>query len=619
MIGLVLAILPLSVLTGILFQWVARRLLLENRTLAEAYSLESAGGVLGGLASTLLLALGFQNISAGLICVFCTLGIVLFYSWKEKFYLQKYLSATGFVAILILFEFNHHIDRWMTSWNHPYLVESRDTPYSRVTVTSLEEQTSVFENDALSYETETTAAEEFVQLSTLQTTKLEKVLVLGGGFEGIIDELLKLPFKEIDYVEINRDIIEVVQNHLPLDIRNSLNNERVRILYEDPRRFLTQQHLYDVIMVAMPEPTSAQNNRFYTQEFFEACSKELNRDGILTFQIPSAENLWTPQLQRRNGSIYSALKSVFGNIVVIPGVTNIFIASRSALIISPSILIDRFRSRNLRTKLVTPQYINYVYTNDRFAEIEKLLSTEKSVPNSDIHPACYGYTISIWLSKFFGEFTLPDASSFQITGIVSSPVFWLAMIMALIVAVSKRFSTARRFVLMSLAGLVGMVTETVLLLNYQSRNGALYQDIGILLMTFMVGLTLGAFLVNRFFKTSQPAAKNLTRLGVLLILGTGILNVTIYYAIKFDFLSGLVPTSLMLMLDGLFVSAIFAFVSLNRVEGRRDAMTWLYSADVIGGSIGSLLASLILLPVFGILATSILTAAVAVFGLAFLR
>lgn len=47
--------------------------------------------------------------------------------------------------------------------------------------------------------------------------------------------------------------------------------------------------------------------------------------------------------------------------------------------------------------------------------------------------------------------------------------------------------------------MVGMVLETLLILNYQSKNGVLFQNIGILLMMFMIGLTLGAFVVNKYF------------------------------------------------------------------------------------------------------------------------
>ena len=616
-VGMTLAVLPLSFLAGVLFQWIAKRFLLENRTLAEAYSLESGGGVLGGLSSTLLLAWGLQNLSACLICAACTVGVVSFYSWRDDLSLQKLLSVGGLAIILVLFALGNRIDRFTTTWNHPYLIESRDTPYGRITVTSLEEEMSVFENDALSYETETTAAEEFVQLSTLEATRADKVLVLGGGFEGIVPELLKLPVDEIDYVEINRGLIEVVQDRLPPELRNSLSDEKVRIIYEDPRQFLNHSFSYDIILVAMPEPMSAQNNRFYTREFFEQCSSRLNADGIVAFRIPSAENLWTSDLQNRNRSIYAALKCAFNNVVVIPGVTNIFIASRSTLATNPAILIDRFRIRDIKTRLVTPEYINYVFTNDRFGEIDRLLSAGTSAPNSDIRPSCYGYTISIWLSKFFGGFALPDAGSFDINGIMRSPIFWLIVVAASTIALAKRLVMARRFALMFSAGLAGMLSETVLILNFQSKNGALYQDIGILLMSFMAGLTLGASIVNRIFKAPDPNMKKWTLLGTLSILGLGILNVGIYYIVKSDFLSGLVSTSLVLTLDGGFVSAIFAVISLNRIDGRKKAMTWLYSADLAGGCAGSLAASLILLPVFGIPTTALLTAVVAVCALAF--
>jgi hypothetical protein len=218
---------------------------------------------------------------------------------------------------------------------------------------------------------------------------------------------------------------------------------------------------------------------------------------------------------------------------------------------------------------------------------------------------------------FLGEFTLPR--SFQITGFVSSPIFWLVMIVASVIALNRRLFKTRRFVLMSLAGLVGMVSETLLLMNYQNKNGVLYQDIGILLMTFMIGLAFGAFITGKFLAGSESSANRQNRLGALMLLGFGSLNVIIYYAIKLDFLGSLVSTSLMLVLDGIFVSAIFAFISLNRIEKRQKAMTWLYSADLIGGSIGALIASLILLPVFGVLDTSLLASAVAVCALAFLR
>ena len=616
-VGLIAAIIPLSLLTGISFQATARRYFSEGGSLARAYAIESAGGVIGGLLSTLLLAFGYRNLSAGLFCSALALCIVFLFSWKKKMRLQNYLSAGSMMIVLAMLGIAGRIDRLTTSWNHPNMLESVDTPYGRVTVTAREKQICVFENDALSYETETTAAEEFVQLSTLQATELRKVLVLGGGFEGIVTELLKLQASRIDYVEINKMVIQTVAAHLPQELRAPLHDKRVRIFYADPRKFSGTG--YDMILVAMPEPMSAQNNRFYTKEFFEKCYAELAPDGTLAFAIPSAENLWTPQLQNRNAGIYAALKSVFRNVIVTPGVTNIFMASNADLSTDTGRLIKRFKDRRVATRLVSPEYINYLYTNDRFIGINKVMSTGTRIPNTDIQPACYGYTISMWLSRFFGSFTLPDARSFELSGIMSSPAFWLMIIVALTVAINGKLLAARQFLLMLLAGAVGMVTETVLLLNYQSRNGVLYQDIGVLLMTFMAGLGLGAFIIDKVVAGRHSAGQKHTWLKAALTLGFGVLNAVACFAIASGLLDGLRFTSLMLALDGMLVSAIFAVISLSSAGERQKAMTWLYSADLIGGTVGSLTAILFLIPVFGMLTTSVVAAAAAVAGLAFLR
>lgn len=51
--GLVIALIPVSFFAGLMFQWVAKKYVTGNKTLAKAYSVESIGGVIGGLSSTL--------------------------------------------------------------------------------------------------------------------------------------------------------------------------------------------------------------------------------------------------------------------------------------------------------------------------------------------------------------------------------------------------------------------------------------------------------------------------------------------------------------------------------------------------------------------------------------
>jgi len=362
--------------------------------------------------------------------------------------------------------------------------------------------------------------------------------------------------------------------------------------------------MYNMILINMPEPTSAQTNRFYTKEFYNQCSNCLFGDGVVAFKIQSAENLWTPALQKRNGSIYCALKSSFKNIIVLPGTSNIFIASNGTLSTNTNDLISRFNSRKLSTKLVTPQYINYIYANDRFAEIRNILLNQSTPANSDLQPACYSYTISIWLSKFFPEL-IDYVYSFR--SITESKKPFLIIISILIftglIISGRKYDQLKRLFLVFGGGFAGMIIETLLLILYQTKNGILYRDIGLLLMMFMVGLSIGAVMVNRLFVLYKM--KNLKIIGVILILAFVFLNLGIYTLTKSDQLNTLLTFSAALLFDGIIVSGIFAFASLYKVKNQLEQVRPLYSADLIGGCLGSMVASLVMIPVLGLVSTLI--------------
>ena len=156
-------------------------------------------------------------------------------------------------------------------------------------------------------------------------------MVLGGGIEGIVYEVMLHSPRIVDYVELNSTLLRIVPPHLSPEIQRSLRAQNVRIIPEDPRRFLNRSSNYDVIIIGMPDPTSGQANRFYTREFFQKCYEKLNAHGVVAFSIQSSENIWTPQLTNRMVSIYRAAKSAFPEIIVVPGSTSVVICSHSIL------------------------------------------------------------------------------------------------------------------------------------------------------------------------------------------------------------------------------------------------------------------------------------------------
>ncbi len=599
-LGMVAALLPVGLLLGLLFQWAAKRYVTGDKTLALAYAVESAGGLLGGLTATGLLMLGVRNLTVSALCGILAAGGALAGGGGRRSRGVRFAGTCLIGLLLILLWQGPRLDQRLTGVNHRSLVGARDTPYSRVTVTETEGLVSVFENDALAFESEGTGAEEFVHLAALQHPDPDRVLILGGGVEGLVSEMLRHEPQRIDDVELNAPMLEMVLPHLPEDIRDALTVRGVGLHIADPRRFLETGPTYDLILVGMPEPTSGQANRFYTQEFFAQCAGRLGPAGILALRLRAAENLWTPQLTRRTASITRALRSAFADVVVLPGVTNIVIASPSPLVRDPKILADRLAARGIDARLVTARYLDYLYTNDRFSQIAGLLAATDVPANSDARPICYQFAIMIWLSQFFPALARPDPASLG-GGTGAAVARWILLLAVPgIFVVSRKWLALRRVLLVAVAGFIGMVLESLLVLNYQVKSGILYQDIGLLLTLFMTGLAVGALAADKL-AVRRARAWQVTRwLGAGLLLGFALLGALAGLWLRAGSLSGLAATGLLLALGGFFVSGLFAYVSLRDNRDQRDVISPLYAADLIGGCAGSLAGSLVLLPLIGL-------------------
>ncbi|HUH66788.1 MAG TPA: hypothetical protein VLZ07_10185 [Syntrophales bacterium] len=600
-----ISLLPAGLLSGILFQWAAKLYVTEGKeTVAMAYALESLGGLVGGIAATVFLKWGMQNLAIGLACAMVAVATPLFPFRRKKISVLQITIAVLLCVFLILFWKTTPIDHLSTSWSHPNLLESKDSPYGRIAVTQSSGQISVFENDALAFETEGTEAEYFVHLAALQHPNPRRILILGGGIEGIVGEIEKYRPERIDYVELNPVMFKLVSGHLPADIAKSLQGTNVHITFADPRRFLENSGRYDLILIGMPEPASGQTNRFYTEEFFRLCEARLNQGGILAFRLRSAENIWTLPLTHRTVSIYRALASVFPSVLFLPGETNIVTASAGPLSNAPEVMSRRLMERKIATRLITPNYIRYLFTNDRFSEIKNILAKEQAPANTDVRPVCYQYAFTIWLSKFFPSIALVDLSSLP-DRIVRGPFLPLLLWISLpIIFLLSRFVPAlRRVLLVAVAGFLGMVLETVLILYYQMKNGVLYQDIGLLLMSFMAGLALGATVINKLAALYPERQRFIRWHGVGLLIGFCFLCIATATRMEMSYPMDLIHTSVLLVAAGFLVAGIFAFTSLYQIDVQQSAISPLYAGDLMGGSAGSLVGSLLLIPVLGLDAT----------------
>jgi len=202
------------------------------------------------------------------------------------------------------------------------------------------------------------SSEESVHFALLQNPEAVNVLLIGGGAAGSLRQILKYPRTQVDYVELDPEIIRISFRHLPESEQEILRNKRIYIFYRDGRAFLLKtQKSYDMIILNLPEPATAQVNRFYTKEFFLKAKEKLTEKGVFSFQVPSAENYISPELQDFLSSLYHTLKQAFPFVKIVPGDTNIFLASSHPLTLEFETLNQKIEELNLRNTYVSPQLL----------------------------------------------------------------------------------------------------------------------------------------------------------------------------------------------------------------------------------------------------------------------
>lgn len=197
----------------------------------------------------------------------------------------------------------------------------------------------------------------------LQHPAPKSVLLIGGGLNGSAAEALKHPSVEgIDVVELDPKIFEVGQNYFAGEFARLQHEPRVHLYAIDGRLFLkSAPETFDVIILNLPEPQTAQLNRFFTAEFFHEAAAKLNSGGILSFQLRASENYITPTRGSFLRCINRTLHEVFPEVTTIPGDTAHFFAAMQAgtLMDRADDLLQRLKSRSFETSYVREYYLPF--------------------------------------------------------------------------------------------------------------------------------------------------------------------------------------------------------------------------------------------------------------------
>ncbi len=593
----VLAVAPVCLLAGALFPLLTRRLAEAGHPAGQAYLWECAGAAIGGILFSFLFIRCLDPFQTAALILAADLAAALLVGLRLTTAAHRppatgfLLPTIGFLLLTVGFLLTAPLlHRATLRWQWSDLAFAADSPYGRIVVQARESQRIFYENGILMFETQGTRPEEVVHPPLLAHPAPREVLLIGGAAAGNLREALRHPAAHVTVVEPDPLLLRAARLHLPPEEAAVLDDPRVTVILADGRRFVQTAHrTFDVVILDLPEPSTGALNRFYTEEFFREVRAILNPGGVLALGLPAAENYWSPELARRNGSVYHTLRAVFPHILALPGDTTYFLASADLLEADPDRWGERLAERGIATRWMTAAYIRYLFTTDRFAQVREALEGTVGVRlNRDLTPICYYYDLALWLSRF----TPRLRGFFERTDVLRLGGVALALTVPVGLARLRR----RWAVPMAVggAGLAEMMLEVVVLLAFQVRYGSLYAQVSLIVAAFMVGMVLGSRWGSSRRWEPPTARRALLALMGALTLGAAVLPLLLQQPLP----APVFPV--LALLAGGWGGAVFP-LALGAERGDvGQAAGRLYGADLAGGCLGALLGGAFFVPLLGI-------------------
>ena len=575
-----LFLIPFCLVSGFLFTFISKCYseLKEQNTTGSVYGFESLGSLTGGLISGLIFIFVFSSLESLLVMAIIN-PLLIFWLCLKKGAPKLAWGAliVFFVAGISLF-FNPEKEIRSFVYPNQEIEVSKDSPYGNIVITRRGNMWSVYNNSTLQFDSENFMFnEEAVHFAMLQHAQPSSILLVSGGLSGQLAELQKYDPSSIDYVEADRWLLSLMKDSLTPHMTT-----KTTLYQTDPLRFIRNAtKKYDVAILNLPGPTTLQSNRFYTLEFFDLLKEKLAPGAVVSFGLPAPANYMNKEAVELNSTIFSTVKKVFSNVIIIPGEKNYFLASDGPLTyeISKSVL----------NKGIVNRYVNQFYFDDLLLKsrgMTILLALNQSAQiNQNLKPLVYQQELAYLHSYFQGK-------------------YWWLLGVAGLLALFTFFTGNTASKVMFISGFSATGMEILLLFGLQICFGNIYLLTSFVFTGFMSGLPAGSLTgkslkitdTRRYLPFIQMLIGLCALLSALLLFSPKMatFSPTIVYllfltsTVVIGYLTGFQFTNSTLIQSGSYAG----------ISGRT------YSYDLFGSALGALLLTVYLVPKIGITASA---------------
>jgi spermidine synthase len=602
----------------------------------SVYLLEAAGSALAGILASLILLRFLNSLQIAFLVSALNFMAAATLSLRRRTHRLIAVAALLVAWILVGLPEGGRLETASLAhlWPGFRLLDTRNSVYGNLVVLEAGGIRSLFENGLLMFNAPDLAtAEESVHFALLEHPAPRSLLLIGGGAGGALLQALQHPSLErVDYVELDPTVLELAQQYFPEQWVAARADPRVHIHHADGRLFLkTTDQAFDVIIVNLPAPQTAQLNRFYTADFFREAAEKLADGGVFSFQLHAAEEYLSPDLSAFLRCVVRSLQEAFPVVRTIPGDTvHFFAAKREGVLAADSTeLLSRLRSRHLQTSYVREYYIPFRMMPDRVADLEQKIQPRPDTPvNRDLAPIAYYFDVALWSTQFNRQYQYLFESIAQmrfgrLVVLAVVLLFGIAAIIRCLPRPGARVHAGAAFCI-ALAGLTMISLEVLLLLGFQAIYGYVYHELAILIALYMTGMALGSWWRLRLVARSTRALT--PRAGLMRLAGLQVLAATspVLLYLFFSSLAGIRSSGILVFVSqivfpavallagvlGGYEFALAAEVFFADSQLPQASMGTLYGVDLLGACVGALLLSAFLLPLFGFLRAAMFIAVV---------
>lgn len=495
--------------------------------LGDVYALESIGSLIGGAAFSFWAVERLTPVVITMLCAVVTTlaSAVLLRQTTGRFRGPALLISSAAVILLATLlagdRLHDHLTRlrWRGIAAGYELIVEADSKYQNLAVGRLAEQHTLYANGQVvaDFPDPYTFAP-LAHFWMCQHPTPRRVLLLGGGAEGILSEALRHPIEAIDYVEPDPLQIEIVRPYLPAEDRRALADERVHVQPRDARYFVkNRRDAYDLIIARLPEPTSALYARLYTGEFFGELRRAMKRRSVLCMTVAATPGELTDASGKYLASIVATLRLHFSHITVSWGdPAQVLVATEENLTsVDPAALSERYTSRGAESEMFHPVWFEGANDWLDLKKIERRAAELKAVRSirisSDLYPIVYLQRLALWDRMTGGRF---GGVIERLRSITWRRFLGAFIVVAGVILLTSRMRAGSRSgwaqgavdLSVGATGFVTMAMSIAWLFAFQNLYGYVYQRVGWIIALFMGGLAIGSALVGRQAKRAEEAS-----------------------------------------------------------------------------------------------------------------